>query len=107
MFVKMKRAILIPLVLIAGFSKLPAQSIIQVSPLTGAVNSSIPIWNISSGDISASIALSYTAGNGMKVNDLEGSAGMDWVLSVGGSASVNREVRGLPDDFVGSMSTWM
>jgi len=73
----------------------------SVDPLTGSVNVNIPIWTISSGDLSYPIRLSYS-GNGVKVNDTEQSAGMNWSISSGGG--VYREVKGLPDDFVGAVS---
>lgn len=74
----------------------------SVDVLTGRSTGNIPVWTVSSGDVSVSVSLNYL-GN-VKVNDSEMSAGMGWSLAAGGS--VTRAVRGLPDDFVGAMSNY-
>jgi hypothetical protein len=58
----------------------------------------LPLWTVSSGDLTAGISLNYY-GN-PKVNDFEGSAGMGWSLVAGGG--VYRQVKDLPDDFIGT-----
>lgn len=73
-----------------------AQPSIPVDPLTGRAAISIPIWQMSKGDLSVPISISYT-GNGVRVDEGEGSAGMSWNLNAGGA--VSREVRGWPDDY--------
>lgn len=88
----------IAILLLGSFSTVLAQ--VSVDPLTGKASTGIPICTINSGDLAASIGLSYSSGQ--KVNDGEGSAGMGWSLKAGGE--VRREVRGLPDDFVGASS---
>jgi len=72
-----------------------AQSAVNVDPLTGAGSVVIPIYSLSSGQVSVPVSLTYT-GNGVKPKDVEGSAGMGWQLQAGGQ--INRLVRGLPDD---------
>ncbi|NOT76441.1 MAG: hypothetical protein HOP08_16055 [Cyclobacteriaceae bacterium] len=77
-----------------------AQSTVQVMPLTGTATTQLPIATIKSGNIAAPVSLIY--GSGFKVNDGEGTAGVGWMLNAGGA--VRRELRGLPDDYVGSVS---
>jgi len=72
-----------------------AQSVVNVDPLTGAGSVVIPIYSLSSGQVSLPVSLTYT-GNGVKPKDVEGSAGMGWQLQAGGQ--ISRVVRGLPDD---------
>lgn len=74
-----------------GFS----QSIVGVNNLTGTANVTIPIYNVSVGDLSAPIALSYSA-SGLKVEDFDNSCGQGWRLIA--DASITRIVRGFPDD---------
>jgi hypothetical protein len=71
------------------------QNAVNVDPLTGSVNVGIPIHTVSSGSLSASVNLVY-GGNGVKVKDVEGSAGIGWQVTGGGQ--ITRELRGLPDD---------
>lgn len=71
-----------------------AQSAVNVNPLSGSANISIPIYTISSGQVSLPITLTYNSG--VKVLDVEGTAGMGWQLNAGGQ--VSRQVHGLPDD---------
>jgi hypothetical protein len=72
-----------------------AQNIVNVNPLTGAANAVIPIYTINSGQVSASVNLVYS-GTGVKIKDVEGTAGMNWNVEAGGQ--ISRIVRGLPDD---------
>lgn len=74
---------------------------VSVDPLTGRAQISIPIWNISEGDLNAPISVTYSGG-GVRVEESEGTAGMSWNLIAGGA--VSREVRGLPDDYNGTGS---
>ena len=67
-------------------------------PLTGRAMGNIPIWTVNSGDLAAGISLNYFSG--VKVNDSEMNAGMNWSLTTGGI--LMREVRSLPDDYVAS-----
>lgn len=62
---------------------------------TGVPNISIPITEISSGDVSIPIFLKYHAG-GVKVEEAASWVGTSWNLSAGGS--VTRVMRGSPDD---------
>lgn len=75
-----------------------AQNNVSVDPLTGSAQVSIPIWQLSEGDISVPISIHY-AGGGVRVEQGEGSAGMSWNLNAGGA--VSRQLRGLPDDYNG------
>jgi hypothetical protein len=88
--------------LVGSSTIVQAQSAVSVDPVTGAVQSAIPLHTISSGDLSVPIALEYIRGNGLKVNDSEALAGLCWTLSTSGA--VVRQVNGLPDDYVGSRS---
>jgi hypothetical protein len=68
---------------------------VSVSPLTGTGSVVIPLYGVSSGQVSLPVNLTYSAG-GIKPNDVEGTAGMGWNVQVGGQ--VSRLVRGIPDD---------
>ena len=78
---------------------LKAQPSIPVDPLTGRAAISIPIWQMSEGDLSVPISISYS-GNGVRVDEGEGSAGMSWNLNAGGA--ISRDIRGWPDDYQGT-----
>lgn len=65
---------------------------------TGTGNFQVPIWNVSSRDISDPVSMVYSV-RGVKLNERGGRFGVSWDLNAGGS--VSREVRGLPDDFKG------
>src|ERR1700748_510217 len=71
-----------------------SQSIADVNPSTGAAIITITIIKINCGQVNLPITLTYTSG--IKLNDVEGSAGMGWQLNANGT--VSRQVRGLPDD---------
>lgn len=68
---------------------------VSVDPLTGAAGVNIPVYTLKSGQVMLPISLSYN-GSGIKLKDVEGTAGMGWQLNTGGQ--VARVVRGLPDD---------
>lgn len=71
---------------------------IPVDPLTGKLSLTLPITEVSQGSLNIPVFLRYLSG-GVRVNESENSAGIGWQLSAGGA--VVREVRGLPDDYVG------
>lgn len=73
---------------------------IPVDPLTGKLSLSLPITEVSEGSLTIPVFLRYLSG-GVRVTDSDNSAGIGWQLSAGGA--VVREVRGLPDDFVGGV----
>jgi hypothetical protein len=84
-------------VLIPGIKPVLAQqNAVNVDPLDGSINVGIPIGGINNGAVSASVSLVYGSGNGVKVKDVEGSAGIGWHVTGGGQ--ITRELRGLPDD---------
>lgn len=83
--------------------KLYAQQI-SVDQLSGAARVNIPIYTLNRGRINVPISISHY-GNGIKAKDVEGSAGMGWYLSAGGS--ISREVRDLPDDLTTSNKGWL
>jgi hypothetical protein len=80
------------------------QANVSVNNNTGTPSVSIPICTVRSGDLSLPVTLVYSGG-GVKVKDVEGTAGIGWYLIAGGE--ISREVRGLPDDQVkdGSANT--
>lgn len=82
-----------------SFQELHAQPSVPVDPLTGKLSLSIPIWQISEGDLSVPIAI-YYQGGGVQVEQSEGTAGMSWNLNAGGA--ISRDLRGLPDDYLGT-----
>jgi hypothetical protein len=82
-----------------SFRLLQAQPSIPVDPLTGKLSLSIPIWQMSEGELSVPISI-YYQGGGVRVEQSEGTAGMSWNLSAGGV--IARDLRGLPDDYLGS-----
>ena len=73
----------------------PGQPQVPVDPFTGKVNVGIPIWTLNSSGVDVPIVLFYSGG-GMKVDEVEGNAGIGWNVTLGGS--VSREVRDIPDD---------
>lgn len=68
---------------------------VSVNQFTGTPNVIIPLYTIHNGAVSVPINLVYS-GTGVKVQDVEGSAGMNWYVMTGGL--ITRELRGLPDD---------
>jgi hypothetical protein len=76
---------------VAAFQKV---NFVPVSNYTGRANISIPIFTVSSGNISVPISLSYNSG-GIKVNDIPSSVGSNWSLNAGGV--ISKIVRGMED----------
>lgn len=70
----------------------------QVNYQTGAVEYSLPIfnWKDDHGFLTSGVALNYTSGNGLKVNDIYSNVGQGWNLIAGGS--ITRMQVGEPDD---------
>jgi YD repeat-containing protein len=68
---------------------------IPVSLYTGVPNISVPIYEVTNGDLALSVSLSYHAG-GIKVEEIASSVGLGWSLNAGGI--IGRSVRGLPDE---------
>jgi hypothetical protein len=98
----MQKNYLLTLLSFLSFSISLAQNkVVNVNPLTGSVNATIPVYNISRGGVSLPISLVY-ASNGIKPRDVEGSAGIGWNLQAGGQ--VSRQLRGLPDDCLKDIS---
>jgi len=70
----------------------------QVNLQTGASQISIPLYSYTDPNnrIGTTVSLNYTAGNGLKVNEIASSVGTGWSLQCGGT--INRVQRGEPDD---------
>jgi YD repeat-containing protein len=64
-------------------------------PYSGTNNILIKLWSAKTKSIEIPVALSYVA-TGIRVQQLASSVGLGWSLNPGGS--INRSVRGLPDD---------
>ncbi len=70
---------------------------VPVNPVTGAPNINIPLWNVTSGNLSLPISLSYST-NGIRANETPSEVGLSWQLNAGGSITLmTRGRRGLPD----------
>ena len=82
------------LLIVLAFFDLNGQ--VQVDPLTGGVNLTIPITNINSREISFPINAHYR-NNGVKVDAPTGNLGTSWYLAI--ESSISRSVRDLPDDY--------
>jgi hypothetical protein len=78
------------------------QGEVPVDMFTGTPSIAVPIWTISSHDLSDNIRLVYNA-KGLRVGEPSGDVGLGWSLDVGGS--ITREVRGLPDDYIGTTAS--
>jgi hypothetical protein len=82
-----------------------AQHLVNVSPSTGSANVNIPIYTVTSGSLAVPVSLNYST-NGVKIKDVEGTAGMGWDVQAGGQ--ISRQLRGLPDDYEqGTSLGWM
>jgi YD repeat-containing protein len=68
---------------------------IPLSGSTGGFSYSVPIYTVTSGDISVPISLNYYS-NGVHVDNLSGIVGTDWSLNAGGA--VSRVMKDLPDE---------
>jgi YD repeat-containing protein len=66
-----------------------------VNTYTGTVNMSIPLYNISSGNLKLPITLNHHGG-GIKVEEMASWVGLGWSLNAGGV--ITRTVRGIADD---------
>jgi len=73
-----------------------------VSLYNGSQSSQIPLHTLQSNDISIPIGLS-SLNNGLKVNDLGTLVGHNWSLNA--APSISRIVKGLPDEFLGTMKS--
>ena len=71
---------------------------LPVGHYTGIPNVSVPIYTLQLPQMSLPISLNYHAG-GLKVGEHSTWVGAGWSLNAGGS--INRTVRGLPDEYVG------
>jgi hypothetical protein len=73
-------------------------SIAQVNLQTGSATFSLPVfnWQDNKSRLNSMIALSYSSGNGLKVNELASNVGQGWSLIAGG-VIVRMQV-GEPDD---------
>lgn len=71
---------------------LKAQGEIPVDMYTGRPSITIPLWAISSGDLSEPVVLSYDANSAQS----KSFAGAGWRIQAGGS--ITRELRSFPDD---------
>ena len=70
----------------------------QVNLQTGAADVNIPLYSYSNANtrLSTGVSLRYTAGNGVKVNDVASEVGTGWELDYGGV--IVRMQKGEPDD---------
>ena len=75
---------------VAAFQKV---NFVPVSNYTGRANISIPIYEISVGNMRIPISIDYNS-SGVKVNDMPSSVGLNWSLNAGGMVSTLR-LRGL------------
>ena len=63
---------------------------------TGKLSASVPLWNISTKNFQIPISLNYTAGSGIKLEEIPSWVGLGWSLT--GDFSVSRVVNGFHDD---------
>src|ERR1700733_5034584 len=75
---------------------LPASA--QINLQTGSAVYTLPMfnWQDDKSRLTSMVALSYTSGNGLKVNDVASNVGQGWNLSAGGV--IARMQVGEPDD---------
>ncbi|ACU59568.1 RHS repeat domain-containing protein [Chitinophaga pinensis] len=79
-----------------------ASSRAQVNSITGGVELSVPLYSYSDGDkLALNVNVTYTAGNGVKVNDMASEVGLGWKINAGGS--ISRMTMGKPDDQYGNL----
>lgn len=74
----------------------------NVDLYTGRTNANIPLYTLTSGELSVPISISGSL-NSHKVNDYGSWVGLGWNLSAGGS--ITRMMRGTPDEYNGRLST--
>lgn len=72
-----------------------AQKLVNVNLLTGTGSISLPLGQVSAGEISYPLGLTYYAG-GLKVNDYGEKYGLGWSSTI--DAAIVRQVKGFPDD---------
>lgn len=68
---------------------------VPVSLYTGVPDISVPLYQISNGDLTLPVSLRYHAG-GIKVEEIASAVGLGWSLNAGGI--IGRSVRGQPDE---------
>lgn len=71
-----------------------------VNLYNGAQSTSIPLHTLQAYDISVPVGIS-SSNNGLKVDDMGGPAGQHWSIQAGGE--ITRVVKGLPDEFNGTI----
>ncbi|MEO6733212.1 MAG: DUF5977 domain-containing protein [Ferruginibacter sp.] len=91
----MKRIFLVILLV-----KLHSLAFSQVNLQTGSATFSLPMfnWQDNKSRLNSVVALNYSSGNGLKVNDVASNVGQGWNLLAGGV--INRMQIGEPDDQV-------
>lgn len=70
---------------------------VQMSPFTGRLNFSIPLFQKKLSQLSCNVSLLYTGGGGISYYDPGSIVTKGWQLSGGGA--VIRHIRGVPDDY--------
>jgi YD repeat-containing protein len=70
---------------------------------TGTVPVSIPLCSVTSGSLSADIALNYTSTGGIRVAELPGCVGLGFSLADGGGR-ITQQIRGKADDEQGILN---
>jgi hypothetical protein len=98
----MKRLLLGLLCSVAATVSLHAQDNLPIDLLTGTAKINIPLFKIEEGGMSFPVSLSYS-GQSVDIRSTSGWVGQNWSLSA--EAMVSRELRGLPDDYLGSGGT--
>ncbi|CAM1344186.1 RHS repeat domain-containing protein [Tenacibaculum amylolyticum] len=79
---------------------------IPVSFNTGVTSVGVPLYSLKAGNLQLPISLSYHS-SGVRVNDPDGLTGLKWTF-VNGSGSVNRTVKGRPDENTANpISGWL
>ena len=76
---------------------------VPVGHFTGTPNINIPLYNVSSGELSLPLSISYHAG-GHKVETIASWIGLGWSLN--SIPSISRSVRGIPDENGGYFSLY-
>lgn len=76
---------------------------IPIGLYTGTPRISFPLWEITEGDITVPLGLSYHA-SGHKIEEIAPRTGMGWTLEGGGV--ITRTVRGKADEFVNGFLTF-
>ena len=95
------KKLFLPMLLAVCVFTARGQGEVPVNFYTGTPNIEIPIVNLVSHDLSDAVSLVYDS-RGVRPKDTGGDFGLSWNLNYGGS--ITREVRGLPDDFIGTGS---